>query len=88
MAGARFTAASQSLSSEDERGVQQLQLRLAQKPIYLQTNYDPVKSAFPEDGLPGSWHIRGLKAFVPVDHGASVCRIRLYAASGERILPI
>ncbi|KAH7390966.1 heterokaryon incompatibility protein-domain-containing protein [Phaeosphaeria sp. MPI-PUGE-AT-0046c] len=75
------TAAGQSLSGQGECDVQQLQLRLAHQPIYLQTNYDPVKPSFPEDDQPGSWHIRGLKAFVPVDQGAVVGRIRLYASS-------
>ncbi|KAF2820612.1 HET-domain-containing protein [Ophiobolus disseminans] len=54
---------------------------LAPRPIYLQTNYDPVKPGFPEDGIPGSWHIRGVKVHVPCgEHGVLFGRIRLYAA--------
>lgn len=58
---------------------------LTSDPILLQTNYDPVKSSFPEDGRSGSWHIRGLKVHMPVDHevGMLTGRIRLYASRGE-----
>ncbi|KAH7086181.1 heterokaryon incompatibility protein-domain-containing protein [Paraphoma chrysanthemicola] len=62
-----------------ERDVRQLQDALAPRPICLQTNYDPVKPSFPEHGTTGSWHIRGLKACVPVDRGTLVGRIRLFA---------
>jgi hypothetical protein len=70
----------------NERTLHQLQLHLLQQPIYLQTNHDPIKSKFPEAGVAGSWHIRGVKVFVPVDHlFVVVSRIRLYAARGERL---
>jgi hypothetical protein len=76
----------QPSSETDERTLHQLQLHLLQQPIYLQTNYDPIKLTFPEVGVPGSWHIRGVKVFVPVDHLVVVVgRIRLYAARGERL---
>jgi hypothetical protein len=65
--------------------IHQLQRHLVPQPIYLVTNYDPIKTAFPEEGAPGSWHIRGVKVYVPVDHLVVVVgRIRLYAARGER----
>jgi hypothetical protein len=78
------TNANRSPLSNNEQDVQQLQHRLLQQPIYLQTNYDPIKPSFPEDDIPGSWHIRGLKALVPVDHhGVVVGRIRLFAPRGD-----
>lgn len=61
---------------------------LAPRPIYLQINYDPFKAGFPEDQIPGSWHIRGVKVHVPIrgQFGDQDLfgRIRLYAARGER----
>jgi hypothetical protein len=75
--------ASKTISSNDA-WFQLLEGRLLHQPIYLQINYDPIKPSFPEDGHPGSWHIRGLKALLPVDHsGVVVGRIRLYATAGE-----
>jgi len=56
---------------------------LAPEPIYLQTNYDPIKPSFPEDGIPGSWHIRGVKVFLPATNGGLLGRIRLYAERGD-----
>jgi hypothetical protein len=80
------TNASPELFSKNEQDVQRLQHKLLRRPIYLQTNYDPVKPSFPEDGIPRSWHIRGLKALVPVDHyGVVVGRIRLFAPRGDLI---
>jgi hypothetical protein len=76
--------ANQSSLDKSEQDLHQLQIHLVPQPIYLQTNCDPLKPSFPEDGTIGSWHIRGLKALVPVDHvGVLVGRIRLYAARGE-----
>jgi hypothetical protein len=78
------TDASRLPGSKNEQDLQQLQHHLLQQPIYLQTNYDPIKPSFPEDGMPGSWHIRGLKALVPVHHhGVVVGRIRLFAPRGD-----
>lgn len=57
--------------------------QLAREPIYLQTNYDPVKPSFPEDGVAGSWHIRGVKVFVPAIGAGLLGRIRLYAERGD-----
>ncbi|KAF2032983.1 HET-domain-containing protein [Setomelanomma holmii] len=70
----------QTPEGQIERDVRQLEDTLAPQPIYLQTTYDPVKPSFPEHGTSRSWHIRGLKALVPVDHGLLVGRIRLFAA--------
>jgi hypothetical protein len=78
------TDANRLPGSKNEQDLQQLQHHLLQQPIYLQTNYDPVKPSFPEDDRPRSWHIRGLKALVPVDHhGVVVGRIRLFAPRGD-----
>jgi hypothetical protein len=75
--------ASETFSSNNAR-FQLLEDRLLHQPIYLQINYDPVKPSFPEDGQPGSWHIRGLKAYLPVDQSnVVVSRIRLHTAAGE-----
>jgi hypothetical protein len=78
------TNPSPSRFSKNEQDLQLLQRNLLQLPIYLQTNYDPVKPSFPDHDSPGSWHIRGLKVLVPVDHyGVVVGRVRLFAPRGD-----
>ena len=72
-----------SLNSHSKGSIQHLQSQLLDKPIYLRPNYDPIKPNFPGDGAHGSWHVRGLKAFVPVHGGVLTARIRLYAARGK-----
>lgn len=73
----------QSPNCSIKRNNHDLERDLADQPIYLRTNYDPLKPSFPEDGAEGAWHVRGLKAFVPVHHGALVGSIRLFAAGGK-----
>jgi len=70
--------------SKEEPHELDLNYKLAPRPIYLQTNYDPVKPSFPEDDNAGSWHIRGVKVHVPYsNYGVLFGRIRLYAARGD-----
>ena len=81
-----FSPASNSTHSPDpnsKRSIHDLENELADQPIYLRPNYDLVKPSFPEDGADGAWHVRGLKAFVPVDHGVLTGRIRLFATIGK-----
>lgn len=69
--------------SKDDQHELDVTYNLAQEPIYLQTNYDPIKPSFPEDGIAGSWHVRGLKVFLPATNGRLLGRIRLYADRGD-----
>lgn len=78
-----FANHQQSPSSYSTQNLVQPHAKLVNRPIYLQCNYDPIKPSFPEDGIPGSWHIRGLKALVPVDQGVLIGRIRLHTARGD-----
>lgn len=73
----------QSPTRDNRRAIQDLEGELADQPIYLRPNYDPLKPSFPEAGLEGAWHVRGLKAFVPVDHGVLTGWLRLFAAKGK-----
>lgn len=66
-----------------KRTIQELQHVLADQPVYLRPNYDPRKPSFPERGAEGAWHVRGLKAFVPVDHGVVTGWVRLFAHGGN-----
>ncbi len=69
--------------SHQKPSTQDLERQLADQPIYLRPNYDTRKPSFPGDNVDGAWHIRGLKAFVPVDRGVLTARLRLYAAPGK-----
>lgn len=66
----------------NKRDAAHLQHHLINSPIYLRPNHSPLKSTFPEDDVAGSWHVRGFKAFVPVDHGRLTAQIRLFAPRG------
>lgn len=72
----------QSPSCYSKRNLHQLQSELSPQPIYLRPNYDPLKLNFPEGSPNGAWHVRGLKALVPVDQGVLTGWIRLFADKG------
>lgn len=74
------------LPSHSKRDMAQFKHHWIKSPIYLRPNYDPIKSAFPEQDVAHSWHVRGFKAFVPVDHGVLTGQIRLFAPRGNSTL--
>lgn len=76
------TMSTQSSQSHRKRTLNQSIGNLTGQPVYLRPNYDPQKSSFPEDGPYGAWHVRGFKAFVPVDRGVLTGWVRLFADRG------
>jgi hypothetical protein len=59
-----------------------LKNHLVNKPIYLRPKHDPIRRAFPLKSVADAWHLRGFKAFVPVDQGVLTAQVRLFADAG------
>lgn len=70
------------VEQQNHRDIEDFEKHLIDSPIYLRPNYDPRKPAFPEEDVANAWHVRGFKAFVPVDHGILTGQIRLFALRG------
>lgn len=56
---------------------------LLQEPIYLRPKRDFLKRAFPEENVPGAWHLRGFTVYVPVEGDILTGVVRLYAHSSS-----
>jgi hypothetical protein len=79
-----FSTSIQMSQGNSKQTLSELKDELAAQPIYLRPNYDPLKPSFPEDSAKGAWHVRGLRAFVPVHQGRVLTGwIRLFADQGK-----
>jgi hypothetical protein len=59
-----------------------LERYLIDSPIYLRPNFDPLKCAFPQDGVLNAPYVRGFKVFVPLHKDILVGQVRLFALRG------